>query len=93
MECPACSHPHSTPTRVTGALECCRCGALHGQCTKGDSHALVLPRLSAENVPPERWRYDDLMVVGSDGLSRPRIRGRGKLGWFDPETRLVVQIG
>ena len=86
MTCPACSHPHSTPTRVTGVEECCRCGALHGQCYTGDSYTLVLPRMTAENVPPERWRYYDLMLVGSDGQSRQH-------GWFDSETRLVVQIG
>jgi hypothetical protein len=86
MECPACSHPHSTPTRIVGVEECCLCGALHGECYRGDSYRLVEPRMTTEQVPPERLRYYDFMVVGSDGLSR-------RHGWFDTETRLIVQIG
>jgi hypothetical protein len=37
MECPACSHPHSTPTKVRGVEECCLRGGLHGEGWRGDS--------------------------------------------------------
>jgi hypothetical protein len=82
MPCPACSRPHSTPTPIIGVEEPRLCG----ECYRGDSYGLVEPRMAAGNVPPERCRYYDLMVVGPDGLSR-------RHGRLDTETRPIVQIG
>ena len=84
--CPACNGKRRKPTDSTGVFECRRCGALYGDCYKGDSYALVRPHMTTQDVPPERCRYFDFTVLGSDGISR-------RHGWFDPETRLIVQIG
>jgi len=67
-------------------FECRRCGAIYGDCYKGESYAIVLPYMAEAEVPPERCRYYDLTVLGSDGVSR-------RHGWFDPDTRRIVQIG
>lgn len=84
--CPACNGKRRNRTEHAGVFECRRCGAPYGECYRGDSYTIVRPRMTAEPVPPERCRYYNLTVLGSDGISR-------RHGWFDPETRLIVQIG
>lgn len=84
--CPACNGKRRNPTAQAGVFECRRCGAIYGDCTKGDSYALVSPVMTPSPVPPERCRYYDLTVLGSDGVAR-------RHGWFDTETRRIVQIG
>jgi hypothetical protein len=84
--CPACSGKRRIPTDHPMVFTCRRCGALYGDCYKGESYALVRPWMTGEAIPPERCRYFDLTVLGSDGVSR-------RHGWFDTESRLVVQIG
>ena len=84
--CPCCDGKRRKATDYAGVFECSRCGAIYGECWKGDSYALVLPRMTARPVPPERCRYYDLTVLGSDGVTR-------RHGWFDTETRLIVQVG
>jgi hypothetical protein len=84
--CPACNGKRRKATGHPGVFECRRCGALYGECWKGDSYALVLPVMTADPVPPERCRYYDLTVLGSDGVTR-------RHGWFDVETRRMFQVG
>lgn len=71
---------------VIGTYECKKCGAVQGDCYKGDSYKIVLPFFVSQDIPMEKTRYFDLMVVGSNGLER-------RHGWFDPETRKIVQVG
>lgn len=84
--CPACSHPGRRGTDTPGVFTCRRCGALYGDCYKGDSYRLVLPVFTTEAVPPEQCRYYDLTVLGSDGVTR-------RHGWYDVATRLIAQVG
>lgn len=88
--CPACSNTKGNKpfkaARSTGVEQCGACGAIFGQCYLGDSYAIVLPYLAMEEVPPEKLRYFDLDCLGSRGIER-------RHGWYDPETKLVHQIG
>lgn len=84
--CPACNGKRRNATAYPGVFTCRRCGALYGDCYRGDSYALVLPVMAPEPVPPERCRYYDFTVLGSDGVTR-------RHGWFDVKTRRIVQIG
>jgi len=84
--CPACNGKRQNPTRHTMVFECRRCGAIYGDCTKGESYEIVLPYMAEAEVAPEHCRYYDFTVLGSDGITR-------RHGWFDPETRRIVQVG
>ncbi len=86
MKCPACDGQRHRPHKVTGVFECKRCGAIHGTCYRGDSYTLVLPYWAMHDVPPERCRYFDLDTLGSGGIER-------RHGWFDTESRRIVQTG
>lgn len=72
--------------RIYGVHQCPHCGAVQGLCCLGDSHTIVLPWMTADDPPMERVRYYDLTVVGSEGVDR-------RHGWFDTQTRLIVQVG
>ena len=82
--CPLCSAP--TPSDVLGVHTCRHCGAVYGECYRGESYRFVLPSLSDGQTPAEDWRYYDFRVIGSDGVER-------RHGWFDPATKLITQIG
>lgn len=84
--CPACNGKRRNPTAHPMVFECRRCGAIYGDCYKGESYEIVLPYMAEAEVPPERCRYYDLTVLGSDGITR-------RHGWFDPDSRRIVQIG
>ncbi|MCG3207214.1 MAG: hypothetical protein FOGNACKC_00814 [Anaerolineae bacterium] len=97
VECPGCgkkmtnkayNEPVKTPDgrTVIGAHECPHCRALFGEMYKGESYSLVKPWLTGADVPPDKWRYYDFQVLGSNGVER-------RHGWFDPETRLILQVG
>jgi hypothetical protein len=84
--CPACSAKRRNRTTHPSVFECRRCGALYGTCYLGDSYGLVKPFFAAEPVPTERCRYFDFTTIGSAGIDR-------RHGWFDVQSRRVVQIG
>lgn len=90
MQCPACNGKRARQASpdVFGVYRCSRkgCQAVFGQCYKGDSYQFVLPYMATETVPHERLRFYDLTLLGSDGVHRSH-------GWYDPETRLVHQVG
>jgi hypothetical protein len=85
-KCPACNATRRNKTDVIGVFECRRCGAIYGTCYLGESYGLVKPFFATEDVPPERCRYFDFTTLGSAGVDR-------RHGWFDTESRRVVQIG
>ena len=89
MACPACNSTKNRPyrpERFTQIYECRTCGAIHGTCYLGESYEIVRPYMTDKDVPPEKTRYFDFITLGSKGMDR-------RHGWYDPETRLVVQIG
>jgi hypothetical protein len=47
---------------------------------------MVLPGMSATEVPLEQIRYFDFTTVGSAGLGR-------RHGWYNPATKLITQVG
>ena len=86
-ECRACSNSRGNrETSTLGVYTCAKCGAIFGSCYLGDSYSLVLPYFTPDPVSPERQRYFDFSTLGSTGLGR-------RHGWFDPETRLITQVG
>ena len=89
MACPACNSTKNRlwkPEKHAQIFECRTCGAIHGTCYLGDSYEIVRNAWSPTEVPPEKTRYFDFITLGSKGMDR-------RHGWYDPETRLVVQIG
>jgi len=86
MTCPACNGKRHDTTQITGVYVCLRCKAIHGQCYLGESYELVLPYMTAEDVPHERLRYYDIQCLGSEGITR-------RHGWYDVESKVIVQTG
>lgn len=92
MNCKCCSKKismkfASMPYKgIMGVYECPKCGAIQGECYKGQSYQIVLPFFSKNEVPNDEWVYYDLTVLGADGIER-------RHGWFDPATRLITQVG
>lgn len=88
--CPACNGRRIKTIPRAGVVPehrtCRRCNAIFGQMYLGDSFTLVLPFFTKRTVPDSEARYFDFVTVGSEGVSR-------RHGWYDPETRGVVQIG
>lgn len=87
--CPACSHKLVRATSRPQIYTCAKCDALFGDCYLGDSYTLVLPFMipdSMEPFPPDAMRYYDFTCLGSKGVTR-------RHGWYDPATRLIVQVG
>jgi hypothetical protein len=83
-QCSACSGDvvaEWTPTMG----RCRECGAVQGSCYRGEASQWV--RLGAPMLPnSDDLRYFDLVVLGSDGVSRVH-------GWADRGSRRVVQYG
>ena len=86
--CRACNNVRGNKdhAKVTGVIECAKCGALSGTCYLGESHGLVLPFMTSANVPPEQQRYFDFTTLGSKGVGR-------RHGWFELASKLVTQVG
>jgi len=87
MPCPQCSSNSVKPAPEKTTLYVCNaCNAIFGECYLGDSYAIVLPFFVEKNVPAEQTRYFDFMCLGSEGLMR-------RHGWYDPQSRRLVQSG
>lgn len=85
MPCPLCGYRRGHKTNVTQVYNCAKCGALHGECYKGDSYGLVLPMFDTQPQVVEE-KYFDLLVIGSEGVSR-------RHGWYNPQTKRITQVG
>jgi hypothetical protein len=89
IHCPCClSKRRKERKDLQGTIyQCSECEALYGRCYLGDSYGIVKPEWADnQNLPAHRIKYFDLTCLGSEGLTR-------RHGWFDPETRKIVQIG
>lgn len=85
MNCPACSSKRIT--FFGQAYRCKKCDAIFSETIYlGDSYSLVKPWFAKDPVDPKKLRYFDFTCLGSEGITR-------RHGWFDPETRLVHQVG
>lgn len=85
--CPACNHRLATIVDGHASVyRCARCKAIYGSCYLGDSYSLVLPFMVASEPPADRVRYFDLECLGSRGITR-------RHGWYDTETKRIVQVG
>lgn len=94
MNCPACNGKRHARVDGHSSLYTCKaCGALHGRCYLGQSHALVHPYFVSEERQAElnktreaECRYYDIICLGSKGVTR-------RHGWYDPETKCITQTG
>lgn len=88
-KCRACDNVRGNK-RVEGfhsLYTCGACEAIFGDAGYlGDSYKLVLPYFSKAEVPAERQRYFDFSCLGSEGETR-------RHGWYDPQTKLITQVG
>jgi len=85
-KCPACGSKKRKATKLFDVFVCGRCGALYGECWKGESYSFVLPHWETGKYYPHEVRYYDLTVLGSDGIER-------RHGWYLPRTKRIVQVG
>ena len=87
-KCPCCNAARPAKASKLGLeiFECKKCNAVYGDCYLGDSYAIVRPYMTSRNVPAEETRYYDFMALGSKGLER-------RHGWYEPATKLIVQVG
>ena len=86
MKCPSCSRIKGIRVIRDLVYECPECGCVFGSCYLGESYNYVLPYWSKSDVPEENIRPYDLTCIGSEGITR-------RHGWFDPETKRIVQTG
>lgn len=84
--CPACSGKRAMETTTVGVKRCLKCGALFGQCYKGESYGVVKPFWSELPENKNALRYFDFVTLGSAGIER-------RHGWFDIRNNKLVQVG
>lgn len=85
--CRLCGSKRAHTTQVARVYECAKCGAISGECYKGESYRLVGAHFDAPGAcAPDQERYYDITTLGSDGVNR-------RHGWFNPATRLITQVG
>jgi DNA-directed RNA polymerase subunit RPC12/RpoP len=85
--CPACSHRLASLVEGQHSIyRCAKCEAIYGSCYLGDSYSLVLPYMTRKEPPAGQIRYFNFDCIGSKGLTR-------RHGWYDPATKLIVQVG
>lgn len=84
--CGGCGSTRGYPEATRGLYSCKGCGGLVGTCYLGEFNGRVLPWFAPLDVPSDRLRYYDVTTLGSAGIER-------RHGWYDVETRLVVQVG
>jgi hypothetical protein len=84
--CRACNNVRGNKEIATQVFRCAKCEAIFGTCYLGDSYSYVLPYFAKAEVAPEQTRYFDFTTLGSNGVGR-------RHGWFDPNTKLITQVG
>lgn len=70
---------------IIGVHECPKCKAVFGTCYLGESYSIVKPWMS-DRPDMDGARYYDFTVLTGNGIDR-------RHGWFDPDTRLILQVG
>jgi len=83
--CPACNGSDDEEAE-TGVYRCRACGCLHGTVYLGESYKYVLPHMTDDPEADKRAIPYDFECLGSEGITR-------RHGWYDPQTRLITQVG
>lgn len=86
--CTACSSKNGRSHEDDkGVVTCRSCGGVYTSrpIYLGESYAYVLPRWSGRS-DMDGAKYFDLTTLGSEGIKRSH-------GWFDPDTKLILQTG
>jgi hypothetical protein len=89
MKCPACNNQRRNKEVKPGSwvYRCSLCEAIFGEhLYLGESYEFVLPYFAKDDVPSERLRYYEFTCLSSAGIMR-------RHGWYDPETKLIHQVG
>lgn len=86
MACPGCSGRTKITTELTQVYECASCGGIIGECYRGDAYKFVNIGTLVPQTEGMEVQYFDLVLLGSDGIKRVH-------GWFDRQTKNVVQYG
>jgi hypothetical protein len=86
MICPGCSGKGKLVKGTSQIYKCRKCKGIFGTCYLGESYSYVLPYMSKVEPPAENLRYFDFECLGSQGITR-------RHGWYDSQTKLVVQTG
>ncbi|MFP3867688.1 MAG: hypothetical protein ACLFUU_05950 [Desulfobacteraceae bacterium] len=89
MRCPACNNEKGNREVNPGSLvfRCGKCEAIFSKYLYlGESYEYVRPYFAQDEVPFEQLRYYDFTCIGSEGVVR-------RHGWYDPQTRLIHQVG
>jgi len=86
FECPSCGRKRGLKEIDTMLWECPKCRCIFGTLSLGESYSYVLPWMTEEEVPDERIRPYDFRCLGCGEITR-------RHGWYDTETKLIVQVG
>jgi len=86
QNCPACGNTRKKEVSIEDIVyECTRCGCIYGKLTLGQSYkyvsGLAKGKINKANIKPF-----DLICLSSKGIIR-------RHGWYDPNTKKVVQVG
>ena len=84
-ECPACSGQGKVV--VGNILQCQRCQAIYGSCSRALSYEFVQPRWYRGLEEKAETRYFDFIVTNQFGETRRRH------GWYDIHTKTITQVG
>ena len=94
MRCPACSATAIRQNQILGlsgrsyrVSTCKNCDAIFSDSIYyGDFLDIIHMKFADPEPPPSQTRYFDFTTLGSKGIQRIH-------GWYDVNTRRVVQIG
>ena len=87
-QCPGCNTVTAIGKADRNGVQTCRvCGGIFSTSPiyLGESYGYVLPRFSIR-TDMDGAKYYDFTCVGSKGIER-------RHGWFDPNTKLILQVG
>lgn len=89
IACPGCSGTDFRPTAFGARVMACNsCGGVFGTIYRGDASRIVdLSGPMQANADPASLRYFDLELLGGD------LAVTLTHGWFDAQTKRVVQYG
>lgn len=93
-QCPACNGKrYKEMPQVHSVVECSRCHALYGTCTLADSHKFVSPQFDPAGSLDGARYFDFRCVTVAIQNGEKFIKTVRRHGWFNPQTKLIVQVG
>ena len=85
-KCPCCSEQKFDRVDL-GIRTCLGCNAIFGTPSLESSYKHVLPEMDNDPAAPNARYFDFTCSGGTTGVTRRRH------GWYNPETKLITQIG